>query len=86
MTYPNPERFHAISSTMLFPVTFSSLNFVKNLCGAGSWKFPDSANSSSKFADFRKSSGNSILELISTPTKITGVHYVQVTWLYLFLN
>ncbi|KAG6419497.1 hypothetical protein SASPL_121719 [Salvia splendens] len=43
----------------------------------GSWKFPDSANSSSKFADFRKSNGNSILELISTPTKITGVHYVK---------
>ncbi|XP_030482962.1 transmembrane E3 ubiquitin-protein ligase FLY2 isoform X2 [Cannabis sativa] len=43
----------------------------------GNWKFLDSANSSSKFPDFRKSSGNSVIELVSTPTKITGVHYVQ---------
>ncbi|XP_042010758.1 transmembrane E3 ubiquitin-protein ligase FLY2-like [Salvia splendens] len=54
---------------------FSSWNITGTY--RGSWKFPDSANSSSKFADFRKSSGNSVLELISTPTKITGVHYVQ---------
>ncbi|KAJ0111183.1 hypothetical protein Patl1_02288 [Pistacia atlantica] len=43
----------------------------------GAWKFLDSTNSSSKFPDFRKSNGNSIIELVSTPTKITGVHYVQ---------
>ncbi|XP_044466757.1 transmembrane E3 ubiquitin-protein ligase FLY2-like [Mangifera indica] len=43
----------------------------------GAWKFLDSANSSSKFTEFRKSNGNSIIELVSTPTKITGVHYVQ---------
>ncbi|KAF7140552.1 hypothetical protein RHSIM_Rhsim06G0139400 [Rhododendron simsii] len=43
----------------------------------GSWKFIDSANSSSRFPDFKKSNGNSIIELVSTPTKITGVHYVQ---------
>ncbi|PON74860.1 RING/U-box superfamily protein [Trema orientale] len=43
----------------------------------GTWKFLDSANSSSKFRDFKKSSGNSVIELVSTPTKITGVHYVQ---------
>ncbi|KAJ4729778.1 transmembrane E3 ubiquitin-protein ligase 1-like [Melia azedarach] len=43
----------------------------------GAWKFLDSANSSSRFPDFRKSSGNSVTELVSTPTKITGVHYVQ---------
>ncbi|XP_006351940.1 transmembrane E3 ubiquitin-protein ligase 1-like [Solanum tuberosum] len=43
----------------------------------GSWRFLDSTNSSSKFPDFRKSNGNSVLELISNPTKITGVHYVQ---------
>ncbi|ONI17124.1 hypothetical protein PRUPE_3G139300 [Prunus persica] len=43
----------------------------------GTWKFPDSANSSSRFPDFRKSDGNSIIELVSTQTKITGVHYVQ---------
>ncbi|KAG6407057.1 hypothetical protein SASPL_130039 [Salvia splendens] len=54
---------------------FSSWNITGTY--KGSWMFPDSANSSSKFADFRKSSGNSVLELISTPTKITGVHYVQ---------
>lgn len=54
---------------------FSSWNITGTY--RGNWKFLDSANSSSKFADFRKSNGNSILELISTPTKITGVHYVQ---------
>ncbi|KAL3322725.1 hypothetical protein AABB24_040024 [Solanum stoloniferum] len=43
----------------------------------GSWRFLDSTNSSSRFPDFRKSNGNSVLELISNPTKITGVHYVQ---------
>ncbi|XP_057461591.1 transmembrane E3 ubiquitin-protein ligase FLY2-like [Actinidia eriantha] len=43
----------------------------------GLWRFIDSANSSSRFPDFRKSNGNSIVELVSTPTKITGVHYVQ---------
>ncbi|KAL5573514.1 hypothetical protein UlMin_023111 [Ulmus minor] len=43
----------------------------------GTWKFPDSMNSSSKFPEFRKSNGNSIIELVSTPTKINGVHYVQ---------
>ncbi|KAE8075958.1 hypothetical protein FH972_014637 [Carpinus fangiana] len=43
----------------------------------GTWKFLDSANGSSRFPDFRKSTGNSVIELVSTPTKITGVHYVQ---------
>ncbi|MBA0798907.1 hypothetical protein Gohar_009457, partial [Gossypium harknessii] len=42
-----------------------------------SWKFLESLNSSSKFPDFRKSAGDSVIELVSTPTKITGVHYVQ---------
>ncbi|XP_039039263.1 transmembrane E3 ubiquitin-protein ligase FLY2-like [Hibiscus syriacus] len=37
----------------------------------------ESMNSSSKFPDFRKSAGDSIIELVCTPTKITGVHYVQ---------
>lgn len=52
---------------------------------AGTWKFLESTNSSSKFPDFRKSSGNSIIELVSTPTKINGVHYVQVSALELCL-
>ncbi|KAK4344149.1 hypothetical protein RND71_037243 [Anisodus tanguticus] len=43
----------------------------------GSWRFLDSTNNSSRFPDFRKSNGNSVFELISNPTKITGVHYVQ---------
>nr|POE96690.1 transmembrane e3 ubiquitin-protein ligase 1 [Quercus suber] len=43
----------------------------------GSWKFLDSTNGSSRFPDLRKSAGNSMIELVSTPTKITGVHYVQ---------
>ncbi|XP_047334596.1 transmembrane E3 ubiquitin-protein ligase FLY2-like [Impatiens glandulifera] len=43
----------------------------------GSWRFTDSMNTSSRFPDFRKSMGNSVFELNSKPTKITGVHYVQ---------
>ncbi|CAM8995763.1 unnamed protein product [Rhodiola kirilowii] len=43
----------------------------------GNWKFLESTNKSSRFPDFRKSSGDSVIELVSTPTKITGVHYVQ---------
>ncbi|KAF8413859.1 hypothetical protein HHK36_001853 [Tetracentron sinense] len=43
----------------------------------GTWSSLDSTNSSSRFPDFRKSSGISVFELVSTPTKITGVHYVQ---------
>ncbi|KAF3652838.1 putative protein TPX2-like [Capsicum annuum] len=43
----------------------------------GSWRFLDSTNNSSRYPDFRMSNGNSVLELITNPTKITGVHYVQ---------
>ncbi|GLU06399.1 hypothetical protein SLE2022_234390 [Rubroshorea leprosula] len=43
----------------------------------GTWKFLDATNSSSRFPDFRKSNGNSVIELFSAPTKITGVHYVR---------
>ncbi|EOX99456.1 RING/U-box superfamily protein isoform 2 [Theobroma cacao] len=43
----------------------------------GTWKFLESTNSSSKFPDFRKLAGDSVIELVSTPTKITGVHYIQ---------
>lgn len=43
----------------------------------GTWNFLDATNSSARFPDFRKSNGNSVIELVSTPTKITGVHYVQ---------
>ncbi|XP_010526511.1 PREDICTED: transmembrane E3 ubiquitin-protein ligase 1 [Tarenaya hassleriana] len=43
----------------------------------GTWNFLDSANSSSRFPDFRKANGNSVIELVTTPTKITGVHYVR---------
>lgn len=50
---------------------------------AGSWKFLEPKNSSSKFSDFRKSAGDSVIELASTPTKITGVHYVQVRWFWI---
>lgn len=35
-------------------------------------------NNSSRFPDFGKSNGVSIFELVSIPTKITGVHYIQV--------
>ncbi|CAN8230188.1 unnamed protein product [Cochlearia groenlandica] len=43
----------------------------------GNWKFLDSVNTSSKFQDFRRANGNSEVELMAMPTKITGVHYVQ---------
>ncbi|GMG98576.1 hypothetical protein Nepgr_000416 [Nepenthes gracilis] len=43
----------------------------------GAWRFLDSSNISSKFPDFKKSNGNSVIEMLSTPTKIKGVHYVQ---------
>ncbi|KAE9620638.1 hypothetical protein Lal_00019560 [Lupinus albus] len=43
----------------------------------GSWKFLDTTNGSSKFSDIRQTNGSSVIELASTPTKITGVHYVQ---------
>lgn len=45
---------------------------------SGTWKFLNSVNSSSKFQDFQKENGNSVVELVAVPTKITGVHYVQV--------
>ncbi|TVU39017.1 hypothetical protein EJB05_12418 [Eragrostis curvula] len=43
----------------------------------GSWSFAGASNSSSRFLEFVKSKGDSVLELLSTPTKISGVHYVQ---------
>ncbi|KAG4960975.1 hypothetical protein JHK87_037608 [Glycine soja] len=43
----------------------------------GTWKFLDITNGSSRFPDIRKTNGNSVIELASTPTKISGVHYVQ---------
>jgi hypothetical protein len=43
----------------------------------GSWRFLESTNVSNRFPDFSKSNGNSVLELVTTPTKINGVHYVQ---------
>ncbi|KAL7086911.1 hypothetical protein ACP275_13G032200 [Erythranthe tilingii] len=54
---------------------FSSWNITGTY--RGNWKFLESSNGTSKFPDFRNSNGNSVLELISTPTKITGVHYIQ---------
>ncbi|XP_065860423.1 transmembrane E3 ubiquitin-protein ligase FLY2-like [Euphorbia lathyris] len=52
---------------------------VWNITGTyrGNWKILDSTNTSSKFPDFRKSNVESVIELVSSPTKITGVHYVQ---------
>ncbi|CAJ1978911.1 unnamed protein product [Sphenostylis stenocarpa] len=43
----------------------------------GTWKFMDTTNGSTKFPDIRRINGNSVIELVSVPTKITGVHYVQ---------
>jgi hypothetical protein len=47
-------------------------------CGSGSWSFVGASNGSSRYLEFGKSTGDSVLELLSTPTKISGVHYVQV--------
>uniref|UniRef100_A0A0E0Q8P0 RING-type E3 ubiquitin transferase n=1 Tax=Oryza rufipogon TaxID=4529 RepID=A0A0E0Q8P0_ORYRU len=43
----------------------------------GSWNFAGSTNGSSRFLEFTKLKGDAVLELLSTPTKISGVHYVQ---------
>ncbi|KAG9439249.1 hypothetical protein H6P81_019414 [Aristolochia fimbriata] len=43
----------------------------------GTWNFLEGANNSSRFPEFGRSNGVSVLELVSNPTKITGVHYVQ---------
>ncbi|KAK2370646.1 RING/U-box superfamily protein [Trifolium repens] len=43
----------------------------------GTWKFLDTANVSSRFPDTSRTNGNSIITLSSTPTTITGVHYVH---------
>ncbi|KAG0481560.1 hypothetical protein HPP92_012418 [Vanilla planifolia] len=43
----------------------------------GRWSFSGMSNGTSRFLDFGKSNGMSVLELMSTPTKINGVHYVQ---------
>uniref|UniRef100_A0A453BFQ0 Uncharacterized protein n=1 Tax=Aegilops tauschii subsp. strangulata TaxID=200361 RepID=A0A453BFQ0_AEGTS len=43
----------------------------------GSWSFAGATNGSSRFLEFMTSKGDSVLELLSTPTKISGVHYVQ---------
>ncbi|XP_077244352.1 transmembrane E3 ubiquitin-protein ligase FLY2-like [Tasmannia lanceolata] len=55
-----------------------------NITGSyrGTWSFLETNNSSSRFPDFGKSNGVSVFELLSTPTKITGVHYVQGTIIF----
>jgi uncharacterized protein YhhL (DUF1145 family) len=45
----------------------------------GTWTFAAATNGSSRFLEFVTSKGDSVLELLSTPTKISGVHYVQGT-------
>lgn len=57
------------------PASFSAWNITGTY--RGSWRLLDSTNSTFRFPKFGKSNGNSVLELISTPTKINGVHYVQ---------
>eukprot|EP01018_Ginkgo_biloba_P013892 Gb_31992 [translate_table: standard] len=43
----------------------------------GTWGFRAANNGSSRLPEFGKSNGQSVLELVSSPTKIYGVHYVQ---------
>ncbi|CAB79639.1 hypothetical protein [Arabidopsis thaliana] len=64
-------------STMLWLNVLDYLSNVKRVF-SGTWKFLNSLNSSSKFQDFQKENGNSVVELVAVPTKITGVHYVQL--------
>ncbi|KAK9150180.1 hypothetical protein Syun_008489 [Stephania yunnanensis] len=56
-----------------------SLNTAWNITGIyrGTWGIRDSNNNSSCLLQFEKSNGIAILELASSPTKITEVHYVQ---------
>ena len=51
---------------------------VSNIILTGTWKVHNYRNSSLKLPKFEKTSGNAVVELISSPSKITGVHYVQV--------
>ncbi|URE21183.1 zinc finger protein [Musa troglodytarum] len=44
----------------------------------GRWNFVETTNGSSRLFDFGNSNGESVLELVSTSTKISGVHYVQI--------
>lgn len=57
------------------PSTYSSWNITGTY--RGKWSFAETTNGSSRFLDFGKSNGISVLELVSSPTKISGVHYVQ---------
>ncbi|KAG6519129.1 hypothetical protein ZIOFF_022618 [Zingiber officinale] len=50
----------------------------RGVAWSGHWSFLDVTNGSSRFLDFGKSSGVSVLELVTTQTKIRGVHNVQV--------
>lgn len=54
----------------------------------GRWNLVETTNVSSRLFDFGKSDGVSVLELVSTPTKISGVHYIQgaVTFYDVFDN
>ncbi|KAJ3670495.1 hypothetical protein LUZ60_010819 [Juncus effusus] len=43
----------------------------------GNWRFAGPANSSSQFLEFGRFYSVSVLEILSSPTKISGVHYVR---------
>lgn len=79
---PLKERARSWGDEWLFvkkednnPGPFSSWNISGTY--KGTWRFLEFANSSSRFPDFKRSEGHSVIELMSTPTKINGVHYVQ---------
>ncbi|XP_054815238.1 transmembrane E3 ubiquitin-protein ligase FLY1-like [Prosopis cineraria] len=77
---PLRERTRSWSHEWLFTAKDESDQFSQwNITGTykGAWNFLDNANGSSRFSDIRKTKGSSVIELFSTPTKITGVHYVQ---------
>jgi hypothetical protein len=45
-------------------------------CGSGSRSLAGASNGSSRYLEFGKAIGDSVLELLSTPTKISGAQYV----------
>jgi transmembrane E3 ubiquitin-protein ligase len=52
------------------------------LSDSGTWCFMDPTNGTSKFVDSSGFQGVSVLELLSKPSKLQGVHYVMVQLIF----
>nr|XP_043625215.1 transmembrane E3 ubiquitin-protein ligase FLY1-like [Erigeron canadensis] len=75
MTTARPDEWLVVRKDENESGPFSAWNITGTYRGA--WRFLQYSNNSNRFSDFMKSSGNSVLELITRPTKINGVHYVE---------